>query len=109
MYLFVSPHFACAHLIIVYLHRSRAFLSQWQDEHAILEGESHLEEIEDILCADVARTELLRVLRLLCLQSLTAGGIRTAKYDVLRRIISQNYGYQQLFTLSNLEKAGEHT
>jgi len=81
-------------------------LSQWQDEHAILEGESHLDEIEEILCADVARTELLRVLRLLCLQSLTAGGIRTAKYDNIRRLVSQTYGYQHLFTLTNLEKAG---
>ena len=81
-------------------------MSQWQDEHAILEGESHLDEIEEILCADVARTELLRVLRLLCLQSLTAGGIRTAKYDNIRRLVSQTYGYQHLFTLTNLEKAG---
>lgn len=85
---------------------SRAFLSQWQDEHAILEGESHMDEIEEILCADVSRSELLRVLRLLCLQSLTAGGIRTAKYDNIRRLISHNYGYQHLFTLANLEKAG---
>lgn len=40
----------------------------------MLEGDSHLDEVEEILFADTARTQMLRVLRLLCLQSLTAGG-----------------------------------
>jgi hypothetical protein len=41
------------------------------------------------------------------LQSLTSGGIRAARYDAFRRMIAQTYGYQHLYTLSNLEKAGE--
>jgi hypothetical protein len=41
------------------------------------------------------------------LQSLTSGGIRAARYDSFRRMIAQTYGYQHLYTLSNLEKAGE--
>ena len=74
-----------------------------------MEGDSHLDEIEEVLCADTRHTQLLRVLRLLCLQSLAAGGIRAPRYDALRRIIVQSYGYQHLFTLANLEKAGECT
>lgn len=53
---------------------SRAFLDQWQEERGMLEGDSHLDEVEEILYADTARTQMFRVLRLLCLQSLTAGG-----------------------------------
>ena len=75
----------------------------------MLEGDSHLDEIEDALCGDTKRTQLLRVLRLLCLQSLTAGGIRAARYDAFRRLIVHTYGYQHLYTMANLEKAGECT
>jgi hypothetical protein len=47
-----------------------------------------------------------KIIRLLCLQSLTAGGIRTSKYESIKRLLVQCYGYDQTFTLSNLEKAG---
>jgi hypothetical protein len=49
---------------------------------------------------------LLCTARCGCLQSLTSGGIRAARYDAFRRMIAQTYGYQHLYTLSNLEKAG---
>jgi hypothetical protein len=49
---------------------------------------------------------MLMVLRLLCIQSVTAGGIRSNKLDGLRKLIAQTYGYEQLFTLCNLEKSG---
>jgi hypothetical protein len=46
------------------------------------------------------------VLRLLCVQSVTAGGIRTNKLDAIRRQIAQTYGYEHLYSVCNLEKAG---
>jgi lysine-specific histone demethylase 1 len=63
-------------------------------------------QIEELLASDSRRTQLLRVLRLLCLQSTTSGGIRAARYDAIRRSVAHTYGYQHLYTMSNLEKAG---
>lgn len=86
---------------------SRAFRDQWQGERGMLEGENYLDAIEEMIYADSAeRTELFRILRLLCMQSVTAGGIRSNRYDVIRKAIGQTYGLQHLFTLSNLERAG---
>ena len=45
---------------------------------------------------------MLRVLRLMCLQSMCCGGFR--KYDDFRREILQTYGYEYVFSLDNLEK-----
>lgn len=41
------------------------------------------------------------------LQSLTGNGIRTSKYDQLKRLIAQTYGFHHTFTLCNLERMGE--
>ncbi len=43
---------------------------------------------------------------MLCLQSVTAGGIRSNKYDNIKKLIIQTYGYEQMFTLTNLERTG---
>mmetsp|Transcript_20123 Transcript_20123/g.69340 ORF Transcript_20123/g.69340 Transcript_20123/m.69340 type:complete len:233 (+) Transcript_20123:772-1470(+) len=45
-------------------------------------------------------------LRMLCLQSLTAGGLRTAKYDGFRRQVLHTYGFELVGTLHQLEKVG---
>ena len=49
---------------------------------------------------------LCMVLRLFCLQSLASGGIRASRYDVIRKLITQTYGFRHAFTITNLEKAG---
>ena len=46
------------------------------------------------------------VLRLFCLQSLSTGGIRAGRFDGIRKLIAQTYGFRHMFTISNLEKAG---
>jgi membrane protein YqaA with SNARE-associated domain len=43
---------------------------------------------------------------LLCLLSLTCGGIKSNKYDQIRRLMIHTYGYPLLFTFTNLEKVG---
>lgn len=85
---------------------SKAFRDQWQGERGMLEGESYLDAIEEMVYADTDRTALYRILRLLCMQSVTADGIRTGRYETIRRAIGQNYGLQHLFTLGNLERSG---
>ena len=46
------------------------------------------------------------VLRLLCLESCTAGGLRQKDLDEFRMLIVHAYGYQHLLTLDALEKMG---
>ena len=47
-----------------------------------------------------------KLMRLLCLQSLCAGGIKSSRYDAFRAQVIQVYGYEFLFVLHDLEKAG---
>ncbi|XP_023288032.1 vacuolar protein sorting-associated protein 33A [Orussus abietinus] len=49
---------------------------------------------------------LLKVLRLLCIQSLTNSGLKPKLLDYYTREIIQTYGYQHLPNILNLEKAG---
>eukprot|EP00897_Mesotaenium_endlicherianum_P000069 jgi/Mesen1/10062/ME000730S09345 len=49
---------------------------------------------------------LVRTLRLLCLLSLTHGGLPKKQFDHIRREVLHSYGFEHLFTLDNLEKAG---
>jgi len=69
----------------------------------MIEGESRYEILEDLIACQYPP---YRILRLLCLQSLCAGGIKSSRYDSLRRDIVQTYGYEYLFVLNSLEKAG---
>lgn len=85
---------------------SREFRAQWQGERAMLEGESFLDEIEDYILSDIDGSKLLQVLRLISLQSLTSGGIKAGRYDNLKRLIAQNYGFETMQFLQSLEKAG---
>jgi|TARA_B100000795_G_scaffold264247_2_gene244493 hypothetical protein len=80
----------------------REFISQWQSEQAMIErGQVDYDLLENAIAREMP---MLRVLRLLCLQSMTCGGFR--KYDEFRREILQTYGYEYVFTLDNLEKIG---
>lgn len=69
----------------------------------MLEGESCYDTLEELICLQEPPFQLLK---LLCLQSLTSGGIRGNKYDFLKREIVQTYGYEYMFVLTNLEKLG---
>ncbi|KAI5944929.1 vacuolar protein sorting-associated protein 33A [Manis javanica] len=49
---------------------------------------------------------LIKVLRLVCLQSVCNSGLKQKVLDYYKREILQTYGYEHILTLSNLEKAG---
>lgn len=85
---------------------SREFREQWQGERGMLEGESFMDTIEKLVVADAEATSLLKILRLLCIQSTTAGGIRSTRFDTIKKLIVQTYGYEHMFTVINLERAG---
>lgn len=52
------------------------------------------------------RKNFFKILRLFCLSSLTSNGIQAKKFDQLRKLIVHTYGFEHLFTIMNLEKAG---
>ena len=79
------------------------FQQRWQLERSMVEGEARYEDLEDMIAAYEPVTQ---VLRLLALQSLTAGGIKASKYDMLKREVVQSYGYEYLFALGNMEQVG---
>uniref|UniRef100_A0A8C5JZK2 Vacuolar protein sorting-associated protein 33A n=1 Tax=Jaculus jaculus TaxID=51337 RepID=A0A8C5JZK2_JACJA len=49
---------------------------------------------------------LIKVLRLVCLQSVCNSGLKQKVLDYYKREILQTYGYEHILTLNNLEKAG---
>ena len=82
---------------------SMAFRNTWQTERSMLEGETNYAAIETAIADEV---NYLDVLKLLCLQSLTGGGIKSGKYDSIRRDLIQTYGFKLLPLLNNLESLG---
>jgi vacuolar protein sorting-associated protein 33A len=80
-----------------------AFREQWNTERAMIEGETCYEVLEELIYSSYPP---YKVLRLLCLQSLTSGGIKANRYDAFRQAIVQVYGYQFLPVLHDLEKLG---
>ncbi|XP_048370449.1 vacuolar protein sorting-associated protein 33A [Sphaerodactylus townsendi] len=49
---------------------------------------------------------LIKILRLVCLQSVCNNGLKQKVLDYYKREILQTYGYEHILTLNNLEKAG---
>ena len=79
------------------------FRERWQTERSMVEGEVCYDLLEDMVASQYP---VWRFFPLLCLQSLCAGGIKSSRFDSLRRDIVQAYGYEYLFLLHHLEKAG---
>ncbi|XP_003701819.1 vacuolar protein sorting-associated protein 33A [Megachile rotundata] len=85
---------------------SSSFLESLQVEQELLnciDTDKPNAYIEDMIAQ---QQPLLKVLRLLCIQSLTNSGLKPKLLDYYKREIIQSYGYQHLPTILNLEKAG---
>ena len=77
------------------------FREKWHTERQMLEGDLIWENLEERINM---QEPPMQVLRMLCLQAQTQGGIRgQAKYDLVRREVIQTYGFELLGTLHNLE------
>ncbi|KAL5625358.1 hypothetical protein BROUX41_005418 [Berkeleyomyces rouxiae] len=79
----------------------KGLLEVQQNLAAGADPSSQFDTIEELIARD---TPLKEVLRLLCIYSCIAGGIKPKEYEQLRRLILQGYGYQHMLTLINLEK-----
>lgn len=80
-----------------------SFREQWSTERSILEGESALDTLEEWICS---HHSIHKILRGLVLQSICGGGLKANRYDHLRALIVQGYGYEYLLKLHDLEKLG---
>jgi hypothetical protein len=98
----LTNHIHLAELVKAFSEEA-VFRERWQTERSMIEGEICYDMLEDLVACQYPP---YRFLRLLCLQSLCAGGIKSARYDALRRDVVQTYGYEYLFVLRNLEKIG---
>lgn len=81
-----------------------SFREQWQTERSMIEGETCFDVLEEWIASGVHSP--YKVLRLLCLQSLCAGGLKSSRFDSLRAQIVQVYGYEMLPLLHQLETLG---
>ena len=81
----------------------RKMLEVQQNLVAGVDSTAVIEIIEQLIARDAPLTT---VLRLICLQSVSIGGIAQKTYDSLRRQVVQAYGYQHLLTFSALKKMG---
>ncbi|KAG8187464.1 hypothetical protein JTE90_009533 [Oedothorax gibbosus] len=100
----LATHTAMAELVKE-ITDSEMFLNSLQTEQEFMNGletdkvNTHIEDC-------IAKEEpLIKVLRLICLQSLTNNGLKQKQLDYYKREIIQTYGYQHCLTLNNLEKA----
>ena len=66
------------------------FRQRWQTERSMVESDTCYDTIEDMIAG---QEPPFRVLRLLCLQSLTGGGIKSSRLDSFKREVVQTYGY----------------
>ncbi|XP_025159289.1 vacuolar protein sorting-associated protein 33A isoform X3 [Harpegnathos saltator] len=85
---------------------SSSFLESLQVEQELLnciDTDKPNAYIEDMIAQ---QQPLLKVLRLLCIQSLTNSGLKPKLLDYYKREIIHTYGFQHLPTILNLEKAG---
>ncbi|CAB9500213.1 protein sorting-associated protein 33A [Seminavis robusta] len=98
----LTNHIHLAELVKAFSEEA-TFRERWQTERSMIEGESCYDFLEDLVACQYPP---IRFFRLMCLQSLCAGGIKSSRYDALRRDIVQTYGYEYLFVLRNLEKIG---
>ncbi|KAJ7536601.1 hypothetical protein O6H91_12G074500 [Diphasiastrum complanatum] len=82
------------------------FLSHLSMEQTLVEGQSYditYEYIEEMIHK---QEPLVSVLRLLVLLSLTYNGLPKKHFDYFRRELLHSYGFEHVFVISNLEKAG---
>jgi len=79
------------------------FMRRLQAENELVQGNGADDYIDECIYRQLP---LLKVLRLLCLSSLTQNGISSRRFDPIRREILHSYGYPAIFTLFNLERVG---
>lgn len=85
---------------------SPQFLEFLQAEQELINNQDvhrHINFIEDAACQEA---DLLRLFRVMCLQSIIGSGLKPKVLDAYRKMILHVYGHRHLLSLINLEKSG---
>lgn len=82
------------------------FHTQLEAEQNLLVGGDIQMSIDYIEECINKQEHVVKVLRLLCLLSLTTGGLKEKQYNFFVKEIVQTYGYEYFFALENLSKVG---
>ncbi|XP_039288228.1 vacuolar protein sorting-associated protein 33A [Nilaparvata lugens] len=100
----LAVHTAIAELIKE-VTDSEKFLSSLQMEQEMMLGVD-TDKVHPYIEDCIAHQDpLIKVLRLICLQSVTNSGLKPKVMEFYKREILQTYGFQHILTLTNLEKA----
>ncbi|XP_024521213.1 vacuolar protein-sorting-associated protein 33 homolog [Selaginella moellendorffii] len=86
--------------------RKRSFMSRLIMEQTLVEGQEYdicYEYIEEMINK---QEPLISVLRLLVILSVTNNGLQKKHFDYFRRELLQSYGWENLFFINDLERAG---
>ena len=101
---FILAHFPLITHIAELRHNDHITQETMKFEQLLLIGEN-IENLHEFYVNQIAKkADLVTVLRLMCIESLTKGGIRN--YTALKKDIILTYGFQYIFLFNNLEKAG---
>eukprot|EP01135_Chromosphaera_perkinsii_P005349 Nk52_evm30s343 gene=Nk52_evmTU30s343 len=91
---------------IVKKTREIDFEKKLEVEAMFLTGDG-TDRINEYIEACIYKSEpLLKVLRLVCLQSVANGGLKPKVFEYYRKEILHTYGFEHIFTLNNIEKLG---
>jgi hypothetical protein len=83
------------------------FHQQLEAEQTLLAEDGQLDLTINYIEECINKQEpLVKVLRLLCLLSLTTGGLKEKTHAFFIKEIIQTYGYEYIFTINNLSKLG---
>lgn len=83
---------------------SRAFRDQWELERAIMDlADDTLDEIQEMV---FHHEPLPKVLRLLCLYSVTHNGLPRLELERMKLHLVRTYGHELVFSFENLERLG---
>ncbi|KAI5707103.1 vacuolar protein sorting-associated protein 33A isoform X1 [Diaphorina citri] len=82
------------------------FLDALHAEQEIFLGVDTDKALPYIENAIAHKKPLMKVLKLICMQSFTSSGLKPKVLEYYKREIIQTYGFQHILTLSNLEQAG---
>ncbi|XP_038056680.1 vacuolar protein sorting-associated protein 33A-like [Patiria miniata] len=83
-----------------------SFMDSLQTQQEFMNGVD-TDKVNNYIEECIAKREpLIKVLRLLCMQSVTNNGFKPKIYDFYKREITQTYGFEHIVSLNNLEKIG---
>ena len=75
-------------------------------EQERLMGETNDDIINHCMDMILRNADLVKIYRLMCIQSIVEGGLKGKHYEKLRKEITESYGFSQMLTFQNLERNG---